>query len=514
MHLWLIGMMGSGKSAVGKILAAKSGRVALDLDREIERSMGVSIASIFASAGEASFREAESRALARAASSRRPAVIATGGGAVLSDANVARMRQTGQVVWLDAPVAVLARRVKGSSRPLLTRDAGRTLAKVFSERRSRYVSAADVRVDAARGTPVAVASRVEEALVRRPLVYRVGSHSTAIHVGAGLLDRAGALVKESLGAANAILVTDETVGALHARRLKGSLRSAGFSVRVLTLEPGERHKNAAAVLDLWSGLVAAGVDRKTPVLALGGGVVGDLAGFAAATILRGVPLVQIPTTLVAQVDSAIGGKTGFDLVAGKNLVGAFKQPALVIADPSVLGTLPERELRAGMAEVVKYGVILDEAFFDLLERASWPLGAAMLERIVQRCAQLKAGVVERDPEERGERAILNFGHTAGHALEAASGYRLRHGEAVAAGMVAEAELSCELGACAARDVERLTGLVARLGLPTAATRRTAPRFLGADKKRTGRMIRMPLMKRIGRVEIRQVPIQKLTRLFR
>lgn len=516
-HIWLIGMMGSGKSAVGKILASKWGREHVDLDREVERSAGLSVAAIFRRDGEAAFRALEAQAIARAASGTRPSVIATGGGAVLSDVNVERMRDSGQVVWLDAPASVLTRRVAGSGRPLLRgRDAAKTLSRLIAERRSLYASAADVHVDSSSGSPASVARRIEEKLESRPVVYRTGGAVTAVHVGAGILDRAGALVRDALGGGTrAIVVTDENVGPRHARRLKRSLRAAGWRVGILTLPPGERHKNAATMESLWIRLVASGIDRKTPVLALGGGVVGDLAGFAAATILRGVPLVQVPTTLVAQVDSAIGGKTGFDLAAGKNLVGAFKQPVLTLVDPTVLATLPARELRAGLAEVVKYGAIADAAFFALLESLSpRPLTPAMLERIVRRCVELKAAVVERDPEERGVRVILNFGHTAGHALEAASRYRVRHGEAVAAGMVAEAEWACEQGLCSPRDVERLTGILSRMGLPVSLPSLGASRFLMTDKKRAGAALRIPLLRRIGRVDVRAIELRKLSDLFR
>jgi len=510
-------MMGSGKSVVGKLLASKWGRVAVDLDREVERLADVSVEVIFQRDGESAFRALEAEAVARAAASRKSAVIATGGGAILSEANVARMRDSGQVVWLEAPVKVLLRRVAGSRRPLLkSGDAAKTLTRILSDRRSRYAAAADVRVDASAGAPSAVAKKIAARLAPKPIAYGAAAARTEIHTGAGLLDRTGALVRAALGTdgKTCVVVTDENVAPVHAARLEKSLRTAGWKPRRITIRAGERHKNAATVASIWSAMVAAGVDRRTPVLALGGGVVGDLAGFAAATILRGVPVVQVPTTLVAQVDSAIGGKTGFDLPQGKNLVGAFKQPVLVIADPSVLATLPERELAAGMAEVVKYGVIADAAFFALLETASWPLSPAMLDRIVRRCAELKAGVVDRDPHERGERVILNFGHTAGHALEAASKFRVRHGEAVAAGMVAEAELACERGQCGARNVERLTALLARFGLPVSLPARGASRFLAADKKRIGSTVRIPMLRRIGRVDVQTVPLSYVSDLFR
>lgn len=522
--IWLIGMMGAGKTTVGRILADRLGGTFVDLDRQIEIRAGRPVDAIFRESGEPAFRALEAGAL-RAAARSRAAVVATGGGAVLDPKNVSRMRASGTVVWLDSSAATLARRVgAGEGRPLLAKRAagegvGARLRRIARERAPLYARAALHRISSDRATPAEIARDVLRLVGAFPAPIEVSLPGSAaryaVHVESGALDRAGEVVRGiAPGAARAVVVTDANVARLHAARLERGLRKAGFAVTRIVMPAGERNKNARTVVRVWDSLLSAGVDRRTPVIALGGGVVGDVAGFAAATTLRGLPLVQIPTTLVAQVDSAIGGKTGFDTEHGKNLVGAFKHPALVLSDVDLLATLPARELRAGFAEVVKYGVIVDGAFFSRLEAAAGRLAdgdAAELEHVVRRCAAIKARVVSRDPDEKGLRAILNFGHTVGHGLEAASGYRMLHGEAVSAGMVAEAELAVERGDCRAADAERVTGLLFRLGLPVAGDGRAASKFLRVDKKRSGRHVRLPMMRRVGKVDLRDVLLADVVR---
>lgn len=518
MRIWLVGMMGSGKSVVGKAIAQKTGASFVDLDREIEAGEGRSVRRIFRESGERRFRRLEARTVAIAAR-ETDAVIATGGGAVLDPGNVERMRRSGTVVWLSADPAVLARRVsrQPGSRPLLEgRAPEEALRSILHDRESAYRRAAHVRVESTGRTPAAVAGAVLAAVgaVRVPVRIPGSARKHDVHVGTGISDRTGEIVRECAGeGVSALVVTDETVGRLHAARIERSLRRSGYRPHRLTIPSGERHKNLRTVTRLWEAALAHGVDRRTPVIALGGGVVGDLAGFVAATLLRGLPLVQVPTTLVAQVDSSIGGKTAFDTRQGKNLVGAFKHADAVITDVSMLRTLPPREVRAGFAEVVKYGVIADAELFALLERSGpSPFLAKDAERasaIVRRCVEIKASVVSRDPEERRLRAVLNFGHTVGHALEAASGFRSLHGEAVAAGMLSEAEFAAEQGWSPARDVLRLGALLRESGLPLSIGAPAPARFLGADKKRRGGNVLFPALRRIGRVELREVPLSAL-----
>ncbi len=305
------------------------------------------------------------------------------------------------------------------------------------------------------------------------------------------------------------MVTNGVVRPLYGDRVETLLAQRGFQVQVVEIPDGEVHKSLATARGLYDDLVDFKMDRGCAVVALGGGVIGDLAGFVASTYLRGVPFVNVPTTLLAQVDSAVGGKTGVDHPMGKNLIGAFYQPRLVLCDLDVLRTLPRRELMAGMAEVVKYGVILNADFFSFLEAHVddiLNLEPAAMTEVVRACCQAKATVVERDELESGLRAILNFGHTLGHAIEALTGYsRFIHGEAVSIGMVAAARMAGAMGLCPEGDVQRLTALLERIGLPTCPPELEVPAVLETmthDKKVQDGRIRFILPERIGRVVIR------------
>ncbi len=330
--------------------------------------------------------------------------------------------------------------------------------------------------------------------------------SYSIWVGEGLLHVSGEYVRELGLGTRCAVVTNPVVAAHYAEPVEASLRKAGFECIRVEIPDGEEFKNLATLTRIYDALVAAGLERKDPVLALGGGVVGDIAGFAAATYLRGVPLVQLPTTLLAQVDSSVGGKTGINHPLGKNLIGAFYQPSLVLADVAALRTLPERELKAGLAEVVKYGAILDAELFSLMEERMEELVAlqpAVTSLVVRRCCELKAGVVMRDERESGERAVLNFGHTLGHALESVTEYRrYLHGEAVAIGMVFAARLSVELGLCPPEVPPRLERLLQRIGLPVSLPAEVdAARLLQSlerDKKVQGGKIRFVCIEGLGR----------------
>jgi 3-dehydroquinate synthase len=299
----------------------------------------------------------------------------------------------------------------------------------------------------------------------------LGSRSYDIHIGRGLLDAAGRLMSPMLARPFAAIVVDETVAGLHLPRLAAALDAAGVKHRAVIVPAGEGSKSYAALARVCDGLLDAGVERADMVVALGGGVIGDLAGFAAAVLRRGVDFVQIPTTLLAQVDSSVGGKTGINSPFGKNLIGAFHQPRLVIADTALLDTLPARELRAGYAEVVKYGLLGDAAFFGWLEaNGTEVLGGDAAARIhaIETSCRAKAAIVARDETETGDRALLNLGHTFGHALEAATGYgaRLLHGEAVAIGMAMAFRFSARLGLCPAPAVARVESHLAASGLAT------------------------------------------------
>ena len=347
----------------------------------------------------------------------------------------------------------------------------------------------------------------------------LGARSYDIHIGEGLLDDAGALIAPLLARPFAAVVTDETVARLHLPRLASALDRAGVSHRCVTVAAGEASKSYAGLARVCDGLLEAGVERADMVVALGGGVIGDLAGFAAAVLRRGVDFVQVPTTLLAQVDSSVGGKTGVNSPFGKNLVGAFHQPRLVIADTAVLDALPPRELKAGYAEVAKYGLLGDAAFFAWLEANGADVLAGDCDKrihAVETSCRAKAAIVARDETETGERALLNLGHTFGHALEAATGYgaRLLHGEAVAIGMAMAFRFSHRLGLCRAEDAARVGHHLAGAGLPTsvAGVRDALPgpegllAYMRQDKKAKAGRLTFILVRAIGEAFIaRGVP---------
>lgn len=338
---------------------------------------------------------------------------------------------------------------------------------------------------------------------------KLGRRSYEFLVGRGLLGRAGRLIKSRFRSGELFVVSSAPIMARHGGTLRRALAASGMRAHWLRVPDGERAKNWKTAGELLRRLARGKAGRDALVVAFGGGTVGDLAGFAAATYARGVSLVQIPTTLLAQVDSSVGGKTGVDLPEGKNLAGAFHQPSLVIADVGLLGTLPPRQLRSGMAEVVKHGAISSPGFLRWLEENAEKLLARderALGRAISQCVRIKADVVSADERESGRRAILNFGHTAGHALEAAGKYRgLNHGEAVAIGMVCAARLSAAMGLCHPGVPGRIAALLRRLGLPVrppAYSRRALMRALAVDKKRLGGRLRLVLIRGVGKVLVK------------
>jgi 3-dehydroquinate synthase len=342
----------------------------------------------------------------------------------------------------------------------------------------------------------------------RVVKVRLGARSYSILVAAGLLSRTGAECRKlSLGERCAV-ITDRNVEPLFGARVLTSLRSSGFSPVLITVAAGEKAKSLDQAKRCYDHLAAHRLERKSFIVALGGGVVGDLAGFVAGTYLRGIPFVQVPTTLLAQVDSSVGGKVGVNLKAGKNLVGAFHQPGLVLCDLETLRTLPEREFRAGLAEVIKYGVIYDAALFRRLERDLGKLVALspdVLSSIIARCCQIKAAIVAQDETETGLRAILNFGHTIGHAIENSVGYgNYLHGEAIAIGQAAAAQLSEAVLGLPGKDAVRITNLLFAAGLPTGirlgpAQRERLLRAMRLDKKVSSGEVKFVLTERIGKV---------------
>jgi len=341
----------------------------------------------------------------------------------------------------------------------------------------------------------------------RTLTVALGERSYPIHVGEGILKRCGELLP-ALPSRRAVVVTNPVVAPLHLDVLQAALAAAGISHEVIVVPDGETHKDWATLYEIHTRLLELGVERSTTLIALGGGVIGDLAGFAAATYQRGVPLIQVPTTLLAQVDSSVGGKTAVNHPRGKNMIGAFHQPRAVISDTATLSTLPDREYIAGMAEVIKCGAVRDLALFEWLEANIDRLLArdpeAIEHAVIESC-RIKADIVAADERESGERALLNFGHTFGHAIEAATGYGAwLHGEAVAAGMVLAAGLSQRLTGLSAKDAERLRRLLVHAHLPTDAPPIAVERWLDLtlrDKKTESGRRRYVLLQALGRAVV-------------
>ncbi|SDV51319.1 3-dehydroquinate synthase [Chitinasiproducens palmae] len=343
----------------------------------------------------------------------------------------------------------------------------------------------------------------------------LGQRSYPIHIGVDLIDR-GDLIAAHVAGPSAVIVTNTTVGPHYAGRLEAALRAVGKQVSTIVLPDGEQFKHWETLNLIFDALLAGRADRKTTLLALGGGVVGDMTGFAAATYMRGVPFVQVPTTLLAQVDSSVGGKTGINHPLGKNMIGAFYQPEAVFADVGTLATLPSREISAGIAEIIKTAAVADAGFVDWVEDALPDLlrgDTDTLAEAVRRSCEVKARVVAEDERESGLRAILNLGHTFGHAIEAGLGYgEWLHGEAVGCGMVMAADLSARLGLLADADGDRLRRLVEAAGLPSRAPKLGEDRYIElmqGDKKAEGGDIRFVLLKSLGEAVITRVPEDEL-----
>jgi shikimate kinase / 3-dehydroquinate synthase len=516
----LVGFMGSGKSTVGPHLAQRLDRPFVDLDDVIEADAGRSVAEIFSSEGEAGFRERESRCLQRALE-RDGSVVAVGGGAPMREDNWARIRSGNTVVALIAEPDELARRLNGSNdRPLLQPGAPSVIASLLPARLSRYLEA-DVVVKTDGIDPVEVADQVHGRLsgggLQRILIDIPGAPHE-VTVGYGLTH----LVPASLrkldpspvhgGGQNGgvLIVTDNAIAEQHAQPLIDALASDGISARLHLVPLGEAAKQPLVLAGIYEALAAAGIDRQGVLIALGGGAVGDVTGFAAATWMRGIRYLQLPTTLLAMVDSSIGGKTAINLPAGKNLAGAVHQPSAIFCDLAYLGTLPEEEYRASLAEVIKAAIIADRSFVDWLMKhlpAVLRREPAAVREAVARAIAIKATVVAQDPLETGPRAILNYGHTVGHALERAAGFgRLRHGEAVAWGMEVAALISLRTGACVPEALEVQHSLLRDAGLLAARPAVTHAKLIEAmrhDKKSRAGEVRWVLLREIGRAEYGQ-----------
>ncbi|AKZ61813.1 3-dehydroquinate synthase [Herbaspirillum hiltneri N3] len=547
--IFLVGLMGAGKTTIGRALAKKLNKRFVDSDHEIESRTGTTIPVIFEIEGEESFRKREADVI-RELSAQQDIVLATGGGAILRAETRAYLKQRGTVIYLRAGInQILQRTGRDKNRPLLqTADPRRKLEELSRQRDPFYREVADFVIETGRPnvqflvqailsqlelapkqiTDTAVApatSHAQSAQSADPaksamtastfapiaLQVELGERSYPITIGHDLLSNPELLTRH-VGGKRVAVVTNDKVGPLYLPRVRKLLEDAGKQVTEIVLPDGEEQKTWTSLMKVFDVLLAEKCDRKTTLVALGGGVIGDLTGYAAASYMRGVPFVQIPTTLLSQVDSSVGGKTGINHPLGKNMIGAFYQPQAVIADTATLHTLPPRELAAGLAEVIKHGAIIDAPFFDWIEANIGKLVAkdnAALAYSIQRSCEIKADVVRQDEREGGLRAILNFGHTFGHAIENGLGYgQWLHGEAVGCGMVMAADLSHRLGYIDAASKDRLTALVKAAGLPVVAPDLGAERWLElmeVDKKNEGGAIKFILIKPLGQPLITNVP---------
>ena len=512
-HVFLSGPMGAGKSTVARHLGALLGRPAVDLDRAIEARTGKSVVALFSERGEPGFRAIERELADELAASPVPSVIALGGGTVTDERTRAALIARGEVVTLLGDPKVLAARLEDATdRPLLAvggpSDRDQRLAELIETRRGAYAEA-HVVVDTSGDAPEAVAARVLRGLREHPVLVPLGTRSYCATFGART---SLALPKD----VRRVLVVADTNTERYGRDVVSALEGEGRQAALVTLPPGEEHKDATSLGLLWDAAAREGLSRDDGFVAVGGGVVGDLTGFAAATWLRGVRFGVVPTTLLSMADSAIGGKTAIDRGAGKNLVGAFHQPSFVRIDPHTLATLPPRERRSGLAEIVKCAWLAGEKEVERLEADAAALAAGdphATQSALTMATRVKARIVAADETETGARRALNLGHTLGHAFESASAFSLLHGEAVGLGLLAALRVAGRLGQNREDGVGRTHRLLTALGLPTDVdawlARQDLAVHLASDKKRVGDRIRFLLPVRPGEIRVARLDVASI-----
>jgi len=525
-RIFLTGLSGSGKSTVGREVARLLGWDCVDTDDLLAERTGLSVGQALLEYGEPGFRQLESEILMSASGPER-VVIATGGGAVIAEANRNFMREHGLVVYLNVSIETAWQRIQEHMRqdgmpvlrPLVAGAEGQPRLQGLYAARKQWYEQATVHIDTNEYPPAIIASQVvacalshgylsSSSLPREIVTMHLGTiTSRAVIEWGGLYSLSQTL--QSLGFLQRVfIVTDAEVGRLYSKPVQLLLEDAGFVPHIFTIPAGESSKSFPYFQQILDWLVEHKAERQEPIIAMGGGVVGDLAGFVAACYQRGVPLIQVPTSLLAQVDSAIGGKTGINHPLGKNLIGAYHQPRLMMVDPAMLLTLPERVYREGWAEIVKYGMVLDAELFEMLEAHAGSLqvrDATLLTAIVARCIRLKMGVVQLDEHDSGLRNILNYGHTFGHALEVLTDYgSWLHGEAVSIGMEVAARIATAHGLLSQEDALRQQKLLRALDLPLDCPGVDSGAALAAmqrDKKVQAGHMRWVLATRVGHGEV-------------
>ncbi|GBE03491.1 MAG TPA: 3-dehydroquinate synthase [Nitrospirae bacterium] len=470
MKIVLTGFMGTGKTSVGKEISRKLGYRFIDTDVLIEKREGRAISVIFKENGEDYFRKLE-EAVIEVVSKEMNVVIATGGGVIKNRKNVKNLRREGIIIWLKASPEIILKRImtEGGKRPLLeVEEPLNEVNKLLNERMGLYKQG-DTSFDTDYITSEEAAEEIIEklGLDSETVSVSLGERSYEIIIGSKTIQKLGLRIKE-LRPSKVAVISNETIFPLYKDALLDSLREYDIVPEVFLIPDGEEYKDSRWVNHLHGELLKARVDRSSVLIALGGGVVGDITGFVASTYMRGIRFVQVPTTLLAQVDSSVGGKTGVNHPLGKNMIGTFYQPSLVMIDIDTLKTLPQREFCAGMAEVIKYGVIADKNFFDFLvkNRDNIVSHGDSIVHIIKRSCEIKADVVSKDEREAGLRAILNFGHTVGHAVETVTEYKqYLHGEAVAIGMFAAAKLAVRAGMFDQEGVDVIREIIRLYDLP-------------------------------------------------
>jgi shikimate kinase/3-dehydroquinate synthase len=535
-RIFLTGLSGAGKTTVGCHAARLLGWRFVDTDELIAERMGQPASQVLSEYGEARFRQLEAEAL-ESAGEQEKVVIATGGGAVIAEGNRRLMRQRGLTIYLRTSVEVAWQRLveqmsqagEAARRPLLADgDGQQKLAELYRARQSWYEEArlqitTDAQAPARVARQVVAGAIVHGALLSAEfpaaeIALEPGRTTPQAIVEWGGLHHLPQLLRAAGFQRRVFIVTDTEVGGLYAAPLQWVMEHAGFGIeaRLFSVPAGEASKSLACFQAILDWLVEERAEQQEPIIALGGGVIGDLAGFVASCYLRGVPLIQVPTSLLGQVDAAIGGKTGINHPLGKNLIGAFYQPRLTLADPACLLTLPGRAYREGWAEIIKYGMALDAELFELLEQSPVvaPQEAGLLTEIIARCIRLKMKIVGQDERDQGQRAILNYGHTFGHALEARTGYTTwLHGEAVSVGMEVAAQIAIAQGLLSRADANRQQALLCAYGLPIVSPVIPDAPLLEAmqrDKKVRNGTMRWILPTGIGRAGIyNNVPLESV-----
>ncbi len=501
--IFLYGPPGVGKSTLGRKLARRLHLPFLDLDERIEAQARVPIPDIFSREGESGFRNRETQTLLETVTVS-PGVISLGGGALLSSQNRETVERAGRVICLLASPATLVERLSSTpdDRPLLAGDRQAELRALLEEREAHYRSF-DFNIITDSISPEDVLPQIQIA-AGQFYPQAMGSGYRVLVRNDGL-DHLPDFVAAQEPDGPVMLVSDETVAALYANQVLELLHEAGHGAKLVVFPPGEENKNITTLQSLWDAFLNHRLERGGLVLALGGGVTGDMAGFAAATYMRGVRWAALPTSLLAMVDASLGGKTAVDRPQGKNLVGAFHPPAFVLTDPATLETLSQEELRSGMAEVVKHGVISDPELFMLCENLTGLANLSGLDEIIRRAVAVKVKIIEQDPYEGSLRAALNLGHTIGHGVETVSNYQIKHGQAVAIGMVAEAKLAETIGLAEPGLSEKIASVLSDLDLPTQIPahldREAMFQAMQMDKKRSRRAVRFALPLRIGEVRV-------------